>query len=99
MRLGGKDTIPLTEEAKTSILNVVRRYGSGADTLRCLAMAVVDDPIDPKDMQLENAANFKKYEVSCVFCPPYDGMRFVDDSKRFGAIRFDLSLVPLTGCQ
>ena len=64
LRLGGEETVPLTEEIKTSILNVVRRYGSGSDTLRCLAMATVDSPVDPKDMKLDDANNFKDYEVS-----------------------------------
>jgi Ca2+ transporting ATPase len=67
LRLGGEETVPLTEEIKTSILNVVRRYGSGSDTLRCLAMATVDSPVDPKDMKLDDANNFKDYEEDMTF--------------------------------
>ncbi|RDD40035.1 Calcium-transporting ATPase sarcoplasmic/endoplasmic reticulum type [Trichoplax sp. H2] len=39
----------------------------GADTLRCLALATVDDPVDPKDMNLEDPANFSKYESNMTF--------------------------------
>lgn len=42
----------------------------GRDTLRCLALATVDKPPALRDMQLENSANFIKYEViysKCVF--------------------------------
>jgi len=40
-------------------------YIQGSDTLRCLALATVDDPLSPKDMNLEASENFVKYEVSC----------------------------------
>ena len=35
----------------------------GVDTLRCLALATVDEPIPPSKMDLENAENFADYEV------------------------------------
>ena len=35
----------------------------GADTLRCLALATVDDPIDPSKMDLEAPEKFADYEV------------------------------------
>lgn len=35
----------------------------GADTLRCLALATVDEPIPPSKMDLENSENFAEYEV------------------------------------
>ena len=63
-RIAGKETVELNEQMKADILDVVKRYGSGADTLRCLALAVIDDPTKPEDMDLEDASNFVKYEVS-----------------------------------
>ena len=62
-RIAGRDTVELDDQMKEDILDIVRRYGSGADTLRCLALAVVDDPTKPEDMDLEDAGNFVKYEV------------------------------------
>jgi len=40
----------------------------GRDTLRCLALATIDNPIRKEDMELENSAKFVTYEVSsaCV---------------------------------
>ena len=64
VRIAGKETVELNEQMKADILDVVKRYGSGADTLRCLALAVIDDPTKPEDMDLEDASNFVKYEVS-----------------------------------
>ena len=38
---------------------------SGADTLRCLAMATVDTPGPREEMNLEDPKNFIQYEVQC----------------------------------
>ena len=35
----------------------------GENTLRCLALATVDNPRNPKDMDLTDSDNFVKYEV------------------------------------
>lgn len=41
---------------------------SGVDTLRCLALATVDEPIPPGKMDLENSGKFAEYEVyTCHF--------------------------------
>jgi len=37
---------------------------SGRDTLRCLALATIDEPMDIKSMDLEDSTKFVKYEVS-----------------------------------
>lgn len=37
----------------------------GRDTLRCLALATVDEPLPPNKMDLEAADKFVNYEV-CV---------------------------------
>ena len=36
---------------------------SGRDTLRCLALATIDNPVKKEDMDLEEATKFIKYEV------------------------------------
>jgi len=37
---------------------------TGRDTLRCLALATIDNPMRKEDMDLENSAKFISYEVS-----------------------------------
>ena len=37
---------------------------TGRDTLRCLALTTIDNPIRKEDMDLENSSKFMKYEVS-----------------------------------
>ena len=43
----------------------VMTYGvcAGRDTLRCLALATVDNPVKKEDMDLVEASKFVKYEV------------------------------------
>ena len=66
IRLSGSETVPLTENVKLLMLDLVKKYGTGADTLRCLGLAVVDSPVDLKDMQLEDSKNFINYEVRAI---------------------------------
>jgi len=42
-------------------------YGTGRDTLRCLALATADSPMSPADMDLEDSNKFVKYEVNLTF--------------------------------
>merc|ERR1712223_1188673 len=42
--------------------------GTGRDTLRCLALATADNPMSPKDMDLENSSKFVNYETNLTFC-------------------------------
>ncbi|KAJ8042767.1 Calcium-transporting ATPase sarcoplasmic/endoplasmic reticulum type [Holothuria leucospilota] len=63
----GNDTVPLSPATKSMILSKISEYGTGRDTLRCLALATVDKPPALKDMQLENSANFIKYENNMTF--------------------------------
>ena len=51
---------------------MVRRYGTGQDTLRCLALATVEQPGRPEEMNLEDAKNFVQYEVSSSPSPKLD---------------------------
>ena len=42
-------------------------YGTGRDTLRCLALATCDAPMNPKEMDLDESSKFVKYEVNLTF--------------------------------
>ena len=59
----GTQKVPMTPQIKEEILHLVHHYGSGGDTLRCLALGVIDDPPRREDMKLEDASHFVKYEV------------------------------------
>ncbi|KAF3850640.1 hypothetical protein F7725_012412 [Dissostichus mawsoni] len=43
----GNSKLPLTKSIKDQILATIRDYGTGRDTLRCLALATRDTPHDP----------------------------------------------------
>ena len=60
----GKETVEMTNQIKKGILENVTAYGTGKDTLRCLALATVDSPVPASDMKLTDSKNFVKYEVS-----------------------------------
>ena len=40
---------------------------AGRDTLRCLALATIDNPPKKEDMDLEDSGKFIKYETNCTF--------------------------------
>ena len=42
-------------------------YGTGRDTLRCLALATADEPMSPNSMDLNDSTKFVKYEVGLTF--------------------------------
>ncbi|XP_055331857.1 calcium-transporting ATPase sarcoplasmic/endoplasmic reticulum type-like [Paramacrobiotus metropolitanus] len=60
----GNTKIPLTPQLKTKIFEKTREYGTGRDTLRCLARATVDEPMNPSQMNLEDSTLFYKYETN-----------------------------------
>ena len=62
IRVGG-NKVPLTPGIKDKVLSVIREYGTGRDTLRCLALATKDNPIAKEDMVLEDSNRFIEYEV------------------------------------
>ncbi|XP_065579846.1 calcium-transporting ATPase sarcoplasmic/endoplasmic reticulum type isoform X2 [Artemia franciscana] len=66
VRVGTKK-VPMTPAIMDKILEVTRAYGTGRDTLRCLALATIDDPMDPKDMDIIDSTKFVKYEQNCTF--------------------------------
>jgi Ca2+ transporting ATPase len=63
----GSSTVPMSDNIKAEIYKHVRSYGTGRDTLRCLALATVDKPLDKNDMTLEDSSHFIQYETNCTF--------------------------------
>jgi len=53
----------MTAVLKQEILKHIKSYGTGRDTLRCLALATVDNPPKKEDMNMEDATKFIQYEV------------------------------------
>uniref|UniRef100_A0A671S153 Calcium-transporting ATPase n=1 Tax=Sinocyclocheilus anshuiensis TaxID=1608454 RepID=A0A671S153_9TELE len=67
IRVGGGTRVPLTSDLREQLLSTVREWGSGRDTLRCLAMATRDSPPDTRTLNLENSAAFTEYESDLTF--------------------------------
>jgi len=63
----GTTRVPLTEGAKDKILSVIKEWGTGRDTLRCLALATCDSPLKLDEMNLEDSTKFADYEVNLTF--------------------------------
>ena len=42
-------------------------WGTGRDTLRCLALGCIDEPIAKDEMDLEESTKFVNYEVGITF--------------------------------
>lgn len=62
LRLGtGKVT--LTPGLRDQLMSKIREWGTGRDTLRCLALATHDTPPRKESMDLENSSKFIQYEV------------------------------------
>lgn len=60
----GNSKVPLSKAIKEKIMSVIREYGTGNDTLRCLALATRDSPPKMEDMILSDTAKFAEYEVN-----------------------------------
>ncbi|KAJ8379521.1 hypothetical protein SKAU_G00002990 [Synaphobranchus kaupii] len=63
----GSTKVPMTPGIKEKILSVIREYGTGRDTLRCLALATRDNPLKMEDLVLEETARFVEYETDLTF--------------------------------
>lgn len=63
----GTSKVPLTSALKSKILTLTGQYGTGRDTLRCLALAVADSPMRPDEMDLGDSSKFYQYEVNLTF--------------------------------
>jgi Ca2+ transporting ATPase len=57
----------MTKAIMAKILERTKQYGTGRDTLRCLALATIDNPPKPEDMDLVEATKFHQYEVNMTF--------------------------------
>lgn len=62
----GNTKVPLSPGIKDKIMSVIREYGTGHDTLRCLALATRDNPPKMEDMILSDTAKFIEYEVKSL---------------------------------
>ena len=60
----GTCKVAMTPGIKERIMSTIRGYGTGRDTLRCLALATRDTPPRKEDMVLVDCARFVDYEVS-----------------------------------
>ncbi|XP_014854022.1 PREDICTED: sarcoplasmic/endoplasmic reticulum calcium ATPase 1 [Poecilia mexicana] len=63
----GTTRVPLTNAIKDKIMAVIRDWGTGRDTLRCLALATRDSPLKPEEMNLEDSTKFADYETDLTF--------------------------------
>lgn len=59
----GSNKVPLTPGIKEKLMSVIREYGTGRDTLRCLALATRDSSMSKDDLVLEDSSRFIEYEV------------------------------------
>uniref|UniRef100_A0A8C3GFJ5 Sarcoplasmic/endoplasmic reticulum calcium ATPase 2 n=1 Tax=Cairina moschata TaxID=8855 RepID=A0A8C3GFJ5_CAIMO len=59
----GNAKVALTSGIKQKIMSVIREWGTGRDTLRCLALATHDNPPRKEEMNLEDSSNFINYET------------------------------------
>ncbi|XP_076616582.1 sarcoplasmic/endoplasmic reticulum calcium ATPase 1-like [Chaetodon auriga] len=63
----GTTHVPLTNAIKEKIMAVIRDWGTGRDTLRCLALATRDSPLKLDEMNLEDSTKFADYETDLTF--------------------------------
>ncbi|TSK28018.1 Sarcoplasmic/endoplasmic reticulum calcium ATPase 1 [Bagarius yarrelli] len=63
----GTTRIPLTGPVKEKIMAVIKEWGTGRDTLRCLALATRDSPLRKEEMNLEDSTKFAEYETDLTF--------------------------------
>ncbi|XP_058889181.1 sarcoplasmic/endoplasmic reticulum calcium ATPase 2-like [Acipenser ruthenus] len=66
VRVGGSK-LPLTPGIKEKIMTVIKEWGTGRDTLRCLALATRDNPPRKEDLVLEDCTRFAGYESDLTF--------------------------------
>uniref|UniRef100_A0A673JLX2 Calcium-transporting ATPase n=1 Tax=Sinocyclocheilus rhinocerous TaxID=307959 RepID=A0A673JLX2_9TELE len=63
----GTTRVPLTGPVKDKIMAVIKEWGTGRDTLRCLALATCDNPLRKEEMNLEDSTKFAEYETDLTF--------------------------------
>uniref|UniRef100_A0A1A8UKE4 Calcium-transporting ATPase n=1 Tax=Nothobranchius furzeri TaxID=105023 RepID=A0A1A8UKE4_NOTFU len=63
----GMEKIAMTPALREQLMCKIREWGTGKDTLRCLALATHDAPPRKEDMDLENCTKFVEYERGLTF--------------------------------
>uniref|UniRef100_A0A8C9XD77 Calcium-transporting ATPase n=1 Tax=Sander lucioperca TaxID=283035 RepID=A0A8C9XD77_SANLU len=63
----GTTRVPLTDPIRDHIMSVIKEWGTGRDTLRCLALATRDSPLRKEEMNLVDATKFVDYETDLTF--------------------------------
>lgn len=63
----GNQKSPMTPEIKQQIASIIGEYGTGRDTLRCIALGTVDNPPEPSTMDLADSTKFADYERNITF--------------------------------
>lgn len=63
----GNQKSPMTQEIKEQIAAIVKEYGTGKDTLRCIALGTIDNPPNPSSMDLADSTKFADYEKNITF--------------------------------
>ena len=63
----GSQRLPMSPSLRAEILSLVHQYGTGRDTLRCLALGCIDSPPEKSSLDLENANKFIDYEQDITF--------------------------------
>uniref|UniRef100_A0A914I4E4 Calcium-transporting ATPase n=1 Tax=Globodera rostochiensis TaxID=31243 RepID=A0A914I4E4_GLORO len=63
----GDQKVPLSQAMTQRIVQACVRYGTGRDTLRCLALGTIDEPPSPSAMNLEDYTRFGEYEQNITF--------------------------------
>ncbi|KAL7376501.1 hypothetical protein ABVT39_009243 [Epinephelus coioides] len=63
----GSNKVPLTPGIKEKLMSVIREYGTGRDTLRCLALATRDHRMSKDELALEDSTRFIEYETDLTF--------------------------------
>jgi Ca2+ transporting ATPase len=63
----GDEKVLLSKEMKAQIEALIFEYGTGRDTLRCLTLAVNDNPTPDTEMDLADSTKFATYEQNLTF--------------------------------
>lgn len=96
VRVGGAK-VPMTAGIKETLLSVVRRYGAGRDTLRCLALATRDSSLSREQLLLDDCSRFATYEVSFLSTFLLTGGRPQSTSGLLPLVQTELTFVGCVG--